>query len=188
MAKALVFIASGFEEIELTSVVDILRRCNIEVIIAGLKRGVIEGAHGIKITSDKSADKVNLKIFDAVIVVGGPPGTENLQRDKRVRTALKKSADFGKITAAICAAPSILSDIGLLKGKTCTIYPGMEKELKRGGGKFKDESSVVVDGKIITSRGPATAIPFALKIAEKLVDLKTVRNVKKRVLANLAFK
>ena len=64
----------------------------------------------------------------------------------------------------------------------------MEKELKRGGGKFKDKSSVVVDEKIITSRGPATAIPFALKIAEKLVDLKTVRNVKKRVLANLAFK
>ena len=82
MAKALVFIASGFEEIELTSVVDILRRCNIEVIIAGLKRGVIEGAHGIKITSDKSADKVNLKIFDAVIDAGGTPETENLRRQE----------------------------------------------------------------------------------------------------------
>lgn len=188
MAKVLVFLVPGFEEIEFTSVVDILRRCNIEVTVAGSHNEAIEGGHRIKIVPDLTIDKVNVKDFDAVVTVGGTPGTENLRRDERVREALKKSVELGKITAAICATPSILSEIGVLKGKACTIYPGMEKELKKGGGKFIRKGLVVVDGKIITSRGPATSIPFALKIAEKLIDRETVRNVRKRVLANLAFK
>ncbi len=188
MVNALIFLQVGFEEIEFASIVDILRRCNIEVTSVSLQGDIVEGAHGIKIVADKTFGNVRVEDFDVVITVGGTPGTDNLRKDERVKNALKESAKLGKLTAAICATPSILSEIGLLKGKNCTIYPGMENLLKKGGCKFKKNALVVVDGKIITSRGPATSIPFALKIAEKLTDRETVKNVKKKVLADLSFK
>ena len=128
-----------------------------------------------------------MKDFDAIALPGGAPGFKNLRKDLKVLDFIKEAFESNKIIAAICAAPAVLSDAGVLRNKRCTIYPGMETELKNGGGKpLKD--LVVEDNNLITSRGPATAIAFALKIAEKLVGKDISETVRKKTLANLALK
>jgi 4-methyl-5(b-hydroxyethyl)-thiazole monophosphate biosynthesis len=184
MAKALVFLASGFEEIETVTIVDVLRRAGVEVTVAGLAPNVTEGKHGMKIVPDKSIDDVTVEDFDAFVVPGGNPGYKNLRKDPRVIAMVKKAFNSNKIVAAICAGPTVLSDAGILEGKACTIYPGMDEELEKGGGKPKHDI-VVVDGNIITSRGPATALPFALKLAEKLAGKQAAEAVSKKTLANI---
>ena len=184
MAKALVFLASGFEEIETTTIVDILRRAGVDVTIAGLTPNVVEGKHGMKIVPDKPIDDVTTEDFDAVICPGGNPGYKNLRKDPRVINMVKKAFDSNKLVAAICAGPAVLSDAGILKGKACTIYPGMENELRKGGCEPK-EDMVVVDDNIVTSRGPATALPFALKLAEKLAGKQVAEAVSKKTMANI---
>ncbi|UCC58116.1 MAG: DJ-1/PfpI family protein [Candidatus Bathyarchaeum sp.] len=181
MAEALVLLAPGFEEIETVAVIDVLRRSGITVTIAGLLPDMVEGAHGIKIIPDKAIEKVQMKDFDALVVPGGNPGYKNLRRDERVLEMIKDASDSGKLVAAICAAPAVLSDAGVLKNRKCTIYPGMESEVENGGGEFL-EDSVVVDGNLITSRGPATALHFALKIAERLVGKEIAEAVRKKTL------
>jgi 4-methyl-5(b-hydroxyethyl)-thiazole monophosphate biosynthesis len=184
MAKALVFLATGFEEIETVTAVDILRRAGVDVTVAGLTPNVTEGKHGMKVTPDASIDDVHVEDFDAVVVPGGNPGYKNLRKDPRVIDIVKKAFNSNKIVAAICAGPTVLSDAGILEGKACTIYPGMDQELVAGGGKPKHDI-VVVDGNIITSRGPATALPFALKLAEKLAGKQAAEAVSKKTLANI---
>jgi 4-methyl-5(b-hydroxyethyl)-thiazole monophosphate biosynthesis len=184
MAKALVFLATGFEEIEALTVVDVLRRAGVDVTIAGLTPNVTEGKHGVKVVPDKSIDDVKVEDFDAVVAPGGNPGYKNLRKDPRVIAMVKKAFNSNKLVAAICAGPTVLSDAGVLEGKACTIYPGMDEELEKGGGKPKHDI-VVVDGKIITSRGPATALPFALKLAEKLAGKQVAEAVSKKTLANM---
>ena len=184
MAKALVFLATGFEEIETLTVVDVLRRAEVDVTVAGLTSNVTEGKHGVKVFPDTSIDNVKVEGFDAVIVPGGNPGYKNLRKDPRVIAMVKKAFDANKIVAAICAGPTVLSDAGVLEGKACTIYPGMDKELEAGGGKPRQDM-VVVDGNVITSRGPATVLPFALKLAEKLAGKQVAESVSKKTLANI---
>jgi 4-methyl-5(b-hydroxyethyl)-thiazole monophosphate biosynthesis len=184
MAKALVFLATGFEEIEALTVVDVLRRAGVDVTIAGLAPNVTEGKHGVKVVPDKSIDDVKVEDFDAVVAPGGNLGYKNLRKDPRVIAMVKKAFNSNKLVAAICAGPTVLSDAGVLDGKACTIYPGMDEELEKGGGKPKHDI-VVVDGKIITSRGPATALPFALKLAEKLAGKQVAEAVSKKTLANM---
>jgi 4-methyl-5(b-hydroxyethyl)-thiazole monophosphate biosynthesis len=184
MAKALVFLATGFEEIETLTVVDVLRRAGVDVTVAGLTPNVTEGKHGVKVVPDKSIDDVKVDDFDAVVAPGGNPGYKNLRKDPRVIAMVKKAFSSNKIVAAICAGPTVLSDAAILEGKACTIYPGMDKELEAGGGKPKHDI-VVVDGNIITSRGPATALPFALKLAEKLAGKQVAEAVSKKTLANM---
>ncbi len=180
-------IAPGFEEIEASTIIDILRRCNVEVTMAGLKTDIVEGAHKIGFKVDKSIEEVYVKDFDAVICPGGAPGYENLRKDRRVLSMIKEAFNSNKLVAAICASPAVLSDAGILEGKSCTIYPGMEEEIRKGGGKLK-RGLVVVDGNIITSKGPATALPFALKIAERLVGKEIAKKVWKETLAYLVLK
>ena len=184
MAKALVFLASGFEEIETVTIVDVLRRAGVDVTVAGLAPNIVEGKHGMRIVPDKSIDDVPVEDFDAFVVPGGNPGYKNLRNDPRVINMVKKAFDSNKLVAAICAGPTVLSDAGILKGKACTIYPGMDEELEAGGGKPKQDM-VVVDGNIITSRGPATALPFALKLAEKLAGKQVAEAVSKKTMANI---
>jgi 4-methyl-5(b-hydroxyethyl)-thiazole monophosphate biosynthesis len=184
MAKALVFLATGFEEIEALTVVDVLRRAGVDVTVAGLTPNVTEGKHGVKVVPDKSIDDVKVDDFDAVVAPGGNPGYKNLRKDPRVIAMVKKAFNSNKLVAAICAGPTVLSDAGVLEGKACTIYPGMDEELEKGGGKPKHDI-VVVDGNIITSRGPATALPFALKLAEKLAGKQVAEAVSKKTLANM---
>ncbi|KCZ72841.1 DJ-1 family protein [Candidatus Methanoperedens nitroreducens] len=166
MIKALVLMAEGFEEIELSSIVDILRRGGITVTTAGLKGGIITGSRGIKIQPDSSLDSIK-ELYDIVILPGGSPGYINLGRNKRVLDLVNKYHNEGKIVAAICGAPSVLAKCGLLSGRKATIYKGMENELK--GAEYVVEQ-VVEDGNIITSQGPGTAIRFALTILKRLTD------------------
>jgi 4-methyl-5(b-hydroxyethyl)-thiazole monophosphate biosynthesis len=184
MAKALVFLATGFEEIETVTIVDVLRRADVEVTVVGLAPNVVEGAHAMKIVPDKSIDDVKVDDFDAIVVPGGNPGYKNLRKDPRVIDMIKKAFNSNKLVTAICAGPAVLSDAGVLEGKVCTIYPGMENELEKGGGKPKQDI-VVEDGNIITSRGPATALPFALKLAEKLAGKQVAEAVSKKTMANI---
>lgn len=179
MSKALVFLTKGFEEIEAVTIVDILRRAKIFVTTAGLRPNPIEGKHKMKILSDKSVDDINVNEFDAVIC---PGGTTLYRDDFRVIEIFKNAYNQNKIVAAICAAPTVLADAGVLKGKRCTIFPGMENELLKGGGKPTQED-VVVDGKVITSRGPATAVVFSLKLVEILAGKQVADSVAKQVLA-----
>ena len=187
MSKAVVLLAPGFEEIETSSIVDILRRCGIEVTLTGLQPTPIEGSHGIKFMPDKNIDEVKAGDFDALICPGGAPGYENLRKDPRVIELVKDAFRRGKITAAICAAPAVLSDAGVLAGKKCTIYPGLESELKKGGGK-PQKKAVVRDGNVITSMGPATAMAFAFELAKELVGERVVKRVTKETLADIGLK
>lgn len=183
MVSAIVFLAPGFEEIETTTVVDFLRRCGVEVVVAGLEPSVIEGGHGMKLVSDISINEADVEDFEVVICPGGNPGYINLRNDPRVLTMIKEAFNSNKIVAAICAAPAVLADAGILRDKNCTIYPGMEVELEKGGGKPRNDL-VVEDGNVITSQGPATAFLFALAIANRIVDKETTNMVWEKTLAN----
>ena len=176
-----VFLATGFEEIEAMGIVDTLRRAGIEVVIAGLQTGAIEGGHGVKVVPDREIEGINIEDFDAVILPGGSPGYVNLWKDKRVLDAVKRAFEMGNIVAAICGAPSVLAKADILRGKKATIYPGMETELR--GAKSVNER-VVVDGKIVTSQGPGTALEFGIKLVEILSGEKRAREIKDELVAN----
>ena len=181
MAKnAVLFLATGFEEIEAVSIVDILRRAEVGVTVAGLQAGAIEGAHDINVVPDTTLGEIDVKKFDAVILPGGNPGYVNLGKDKRVLDAVKTAFERGKLVAAICAAPSVLAQAGILKGKKATVFPGMESALT--GAKPVDER-VVVDGKLVTSQGPGTALEFALTLVELLVGKEKAQEIKAKLVA-----
>lgn len=178
MTKALVLMAEGFEEIELTTIVDILRRGGVTVTIAGVKDGIITGSRGIRMQPDVPLDGIR-EMYDILILPGGSPGYINLGNDMRVIGLVKKYYSEGKIVAAICAAPSILSKAGIIAGRKATIFRGMESELKSA--KYVDEP-VVEDGNILTSQGPGTAMEFALVLLQRLTDGKKAAEVKSKLL------
>lgn len=180
MKKTAVLLADGFEEVEALTVVDIMRRGNVLCDMVSIKDIEVTGAHNIKVTSDKILDET-IYDYDLIVFPGGMPGATNLQKDKKVIEAVKKFNEEGKLVAAICAAPIVLAEAGIVEGKNITSYPGFEDELK--GCNYKEEK-VVVDGNIITSRGPATAMEFAYKLLEVLGN-KTYNDLKKGMLYNI---
>ena len=180
--RVLVPLVDGFEEIEFSTIVDILRRADLEVITAGLKEGAIEGAHRIKVIPDTSIGKVNAGDFDVIVLPGGYPGFVNLGKDKRVLGLVREMHGKNKYVAAICGAPSVLSEAGILEGRKATIHPGVQDMLT--GAQHVDER-VVVDGRIITSQGPGTAMEFSMKLVEVLVGKSRLKQINEEVLANL---
>lgn len=179
--KVVVPLAEGFEEIETSAIVDILRRAEIEVITAGLSgKGQISGAHGIKFASDTGFDEIKADDFDAIVLPGGSPGFVNLGNDEGVLKLVKEMYDKDKYVSAICGAPSVLSKSGILKGVNATIYPGCRDMLTDA--KYIEER-VVKDKKIITSQGPGTAIEFAIKLVEVFLSAEKAEEIKKDVLA-----
>ncbi|MDO8727844.1 MAG: DJ-1/PfpI family protein [Candidatus Methanoperedens sp.] len=178
MAKALVLMAEGYEEIELTSIVDILRRGGVTVTIAGLKDGLITGSRGIKMQPDVTLDGIK-EMYDIIILPGGSPGYVNLGNDRRVIDLVKRYNAEGKIVAAICAGPSVLVKAGILGGKKVTIFKGMENELKNA---VYVDKTVVVDGNILTSQGPGTAMEFALELLKRLTGEKKALEVQEKLL------
>ncbi len=167
MSKVLVPLAEGFEEIEAVTVVDLLRRAGVTVVTAGLQAGPITGSRGVVIVPDRALDAVLDQDFDMIVLPGGLPGAHHLRDDLRVQAILKRHAAAGAYTAAICAAPVALAQAGLLVGKTATSYPGFVEKLTIADFTHSTEA-VVVDGKIVTSRGPGTAMDFALTLIELL--------------------
>lgn len=180
MKKTAVLLADGFEEIEALTVVDIMRRGNVKCDMVSIKDIEVTGAHGIKVTSDKVINE-SINDYDLIVCPGGMPGATNLQKNKMVIETIKKFYKEKKFVAAICAAPIVLAEAGIIEGKNITSYPGFEEELK--GCSYK-EDTVVVDGNIITSRGPATAMEFSYKLLEILGN-ETYNDLKKGMLYNM---
>ena len=180
--KVLVPLAKGFEEIEAVSIIDILRRAEIEVIIASLNDDMLVlGANGITLQADKHIKDIYVTELEMIALPGGWGGTHALADDINVQNILKEMDAKGKNIAAICAAPYALNKAGVLKSKY-TCYPSVEDEIKRDG--YQGDSAMVVeDENIMTSRGPATAICFALKIVKKLKGEATYNRVKSGLLA-----
>lgn len=173
MTKVLIPLAQGCEELEAVTVIDILRRAGIQVITAGLEPGPVRASRGTVLVPDTTLDEALRNVFDMIVLPGGMPGSEHLKNDSRVINALQEQAAAGKYTAAICAAPMALHAAGLLEGKRVTSFPGVIDDLS--GTHHCSDERVVVDGGVITSKGPGTAMDFALTLVELLAG-KTKRD------------
>ncbi len=168
MKKVAVLLADGFEEIEALTAVDLLRRAQIYVDTVSItEEYIVHGAHGINIQTEDLFEEVNFAEFDMIVLPGGMPGTENLEEHEGVKRVIMDFYETGKYIGAICAAPSILGGLGLLKGKRAACYPAVEDKLQ---GAVIQKVPVQQDGTIITSRGVGTAIDFALKLVEVMTD------------------
>ncbi len=169
MARVCVLVADGSEELETVAVVDVLRRAGAEVVLAGVAgTRPVKASRGVGLVPDAAWDAAAAYGFDALVVPGGMGGVEAIGAEGSVLEALRRAAAAGKWVAAICAGPQVLDRAGVLEGKRYTCYPGLNREI--GGGEWQDEP-VVVDGKLVTSQGPGTAVAFALTLAELLEGL-----------------
>ncbi len=172
-----VFLAEGFEEIEALSVVDILRRAEIEVKTVSVNEGrEVTGSHGITVLADITNPEAKCGIAEAVVLPGGIPGTPNLQKDDKVKEIVMDCYENGKYVCAICAAPSVLGYYGILKGKKATCYPGFEEKLT---GAEAVEDAVCICDNVITSRGAGTAAQFAFAIAGILKNPETAETLRR---------
>jgi 4-methyl-5(b-hydroxyethyl)-thiazole monophosphate biosynthesis len=175
-----VHLADGFEEIEALTIVDVLRRAKIDVqTVSMMDKRPVTGSHDIQVTADILFEDADYAHCEMMVLPGGGPGTQKLLAHEKLNKTLVDFAKSDKWIAAICAAPMVLARNGLLDGKNATIFDGMENELSKAV--YKKET-VVTDGTVITSRGPGTAIPFALKLAEVLAGEKTAAGVRAALL------
>lgn len=179
MKKTAMIFAEGFEEVEALTVVDLLRRAEIQCDIVSLSGSEdVTGSHGITVRADRSFAGTNFDGYDGVLLPGGQPGTTNLGNDERVLDLLRAFRDSGRLTAAICAAPTVLAGAGLLAGKRAVCYPGLEEKLT---GAQAGTEPVAVDGSVITSRGVGTAIPFALALVAYLDSAERAETLAKSI-------
>ena len=161
-----VFLADGFEEIEAFTPVDVLRRAGEKVITVSVQNGrAVVGSHGVSVQADALMDELDFSDAGYLVLPGGMPGTTHLAECQALGVLLKSHAAQGGRIAAICAAPSVLGGLGLLKGRRYTCYPGCEKPWD---GAKKEDERVVVDGDWVTAAGPAMSLPFALNLLERL--------------------
>lgn len=182
MKRVLVFIANGFEEAEAICTIDVLKRANIDVVLAGVEGDLISSTHGIKIKCDSSLDSINYKQFDAFFCPGGMPGALNLAQSWAVNEILVKAYNEGKVISAICASPALVfGPLGLLKGKKATCFPGCESY---SPDVVFSSDGVVVDGRIITAKAAGFAFDLGLKLVEVLIGKSTSDKIK----ANIYYK
>ena len=163
MGRAAIIVAPGFEEGETLTIVDIIRRANLQCDIFGFDK-VVEGGHGISIQCDKVLNDEVIN-YDMIILPGGYDGADNMKNSEKVITILRKMNEQGKYICAMCASPIVLEKANLLENKKYTAYMGYNQKIKQGN---YLEDKVVIDGNIVTSRGPATAYAFAYKLVELL--------------------
>jgi 4-methyl-5(b-hydroxyethyl)-thiazole monophosphate biosynthesis len=167
MANVLVPLAQGCEELEAVTVIDLLRRAGIKVVSAGLDDQPVQAARGTVLVPDMSLDEAVAQDYDMIVLPGGMPGADHLMNDGRVIELVTRMANNGRYTAAICAAPRVLARAGVLDGKRATSFPGAIDVANIPGIQYS-EQAVVRDGTVITSRGPGTAMDFALELIEVL--------------------
>ncbi len=183
MSKVLVPLAGGFEEIEAVTIIDVLRRAEIEVLLASLNdEKAVKGANGITVLADMQVKDVDVATLDMIILPGGWDGTYALADDENVQSILKEMDAKGKNIAAICAAPFALNKAGVLK-KNYTCYPSVEEQIRKDG-YLGDIAKVVEDENVLTSRGPGTALCFALEIVKKLKGEETYLALKEGLLVD----
>lgn len=179
MPTVLVILAEGFEEIEATAPIDLLRRAGAEVTVASLAEGIhVTGRTGITLHADTTLSAVENKAFGCVLLPGGP-GTKHLRADSRVRSVVTSQHARDGWLAAICAAPTVLNDAGLLSGRRYTAHFSVAAELPN----LLPNERVVVDGRLITSRGAGTALEFGLTLVEKLFSIEKSREVAESICA-----
>jgi len=181
MAKVCIPLATGFEDIEAITLIDVIRRGGIEVVTAGVGREIIESAHNVRVIADTTIDKVSADEFDLVVLPGGLPGATNLAKSEEVKNLLRAMDEKGKYVGAICAAPIALKEAGVLKD-TYTAYPGWESNIRKEG--YISDQKVVEDKNVLTSKGPATAICFGLEIVKKFAGIETYNQLKAGLLAD----
>lgn len=175
-----VHFAHGFEEVEALTVVDILRRAGVDTKMVSVTGDyLVTGAHGITVKTDLLFDGADYQHCEMIVLPGGMPGSKNLGAHEELTEKIKEFAETGKWIAAICAAPMVFGGLGLLEGKTAVIYPGMESHLY---GARVGNKNVEIDGKIITSKGPGTAMQFGLALAEALKDKQAAKDLAKSLL------
>ncbi len=182
MKNILVLLSDGFEEIEALTVVDVLRRANVNCHMCSTEGEYIKGTHNIQVKSDLTIDEVIVDKYDGVVLPGGLPGAYNLRDSKKVKDIVTNLNYNKKVVAAICAAPEVLESFGILNNKRCTSYPGFIQD--RNNVEYIEDRAVIEDENIITSRGPATAIEFSLAILKKLGYEKEYNEVKDEMLVN----
>jgi 4-methyl-5(b-hydroxyethyl)-thiazole monophosphate biosynthesis len=176
----LVPLAFGFEEIEAVTVVDVLRRAGLNVLVAGVGEPVVSGSRRLKLVPDVPIERTAEESFDAVVLPGGMPGTQSLARSSTVTDHVHRTFNGGGWIGAICAAPTILVQLGLLHGRRATSHPSVRDSMQ---GAVYEERDVVVAPPIVTSRGPGTAMAFALKMVELLTDEARARDLAKALVA-----
>lgn len=181
--KVIVFFADGFEEVEALTLVDYLRRMDIQVDMVSITGDLeVRGAHDILVKADKSKkDLRDIDSYHGLVIPGGLPGATNLRDDSHVVNMVKSFNDKDKLIGAICAGPIVLDRAGILKDKNVTAYPGFEKELE--GANYKVEA-VVRDGNIITARGPYYAGYFAIEIVSYLLGEERAEELRGNILLN----
>lgn len=167
--SVLVPLAQGCEELEAVTVIDLLRRAGIRVVTAGLDAAPVVASRGVRLLPDMTLDQALTQSFDMIVLPGGLPGADHLDQDPRIQQLLTQMATAGKYTAAICAAPKVLAHAGLLAGKQATSYRGVLAALALPDIQIRDQA-VCQDGTVITSRGPGTAMDFALHLIELLTS------------------
>lgn len=166
MEKIAVHLAEGFEEIEAITIIDVLRRAEIDVtVISVTGKKEVTGSHQISVTADKLFDEVDYSAIEMIVLPGGMPGAKNLKGHEGLRKQILDFHQNGKPLGAICAAPIVLGDLGILKNKKATCFPGFEDELE---GADVTGESVEQAGNVVTGKGAGVAIQFALKIVEML--------------------
>jgi 4-methyl-5(b-hydroxyethyl)-thiazole monophosphate biosynthesis len=166
MPNVLVPLAPGCEELEAVTIIDLLRRAEIKVVAAGLEEGPITASRGVRLMPDVSLADVLSDEFDMIVLPGGIGGAQRLQADSRITELLQRMAQANHYIAAVCAAPKVLASAGLLEGRQATAYPGALDDYTKST--TVSAAAVVQDERIITSRGPGTAMDFALSLIEIL--------------------
>jgi 4-methyl-5(b-hydroxyethyl)-thiazole monophosphate biosynthesis len=167
MPSVLVPLAQGCEELEAVTVIDLLRRAGIDVVTASLDDEPVRASRGTVLIADKTLDEALQQNYDMIVLPGGLPGADHLDADPRIKELLNNMSANNKFTAAICAAPKVLASAGLLAGKRATGFPGVLEKLQLPETEIV-ENPVVIDDKVVTSRGPGTAMDFALQLIELL--------------------
>lgn len=180
--KVALFIENGSEELELIAPLDVMRRANLGVdVISANNEDFITSAHNVKIMADKKIEEINnILDYDAIVIPGGMPGSTLLRDNKKIIEFYQTMYNSGKLVAAICAAPIVLSAAGITDDKEVTSYPGFDKEINCKT--YNSEKAVVVDKNVITAQGPAVAILFGYEIVNYLLQDNTAEDVKQAML------
>ena len=180
--KVALFIENGSEELEFIAPLDIMRRANLEVdLISANNEDFITSSHNVKIIADKKINEVNnILDYDAIVIPGGMPGSTLLRDNKKIIEFYQTMYNSGKLVAAICAAPIVLSAAGITDDKEVTSYPGFDKEINYKN--YNSDKAVVIDKNVITAQGPAVAILFGYEIVNYLLKDNTAEDVKQAML------
>ena len=172
-------LGTGFEETEAIAPLDLLRRAGVDVLTVGINGKIVKGSHGIGIEADIELNELDLTDLEMIILPGGLGGVASIRASKEAMDAVKFAADNGKFTAAICAGPTVLADLGITDGKQATCYPGCENGM--GSACMAENMAAVQDGLVITGTSAGCAVPFGLKLIEALKGPETAEAIAKQI-------